>query len=101
MRKEADALLLIQSVIPSTLYQSYLVRLWQAHMHATWRASAQHIQTGETMHFATLDSLYAFLQAQIADHNATPDAANPSCEAKQAVVFQEPTSTCTEASNHG
>lgn len=45
-------------------YQSYLVRLWQAHGHAEWRASARHIQTGETIHFATLASLFAFLEAQ-------------------------------------
>lgn len=48
----------------SRLYHSYLVRLWQDDSQLPWRALAQSIQTGETIHFADLPSLFAFLQAQ-------------------------------------
>lgn len=101
MRKEVDALLLIESVTPSARYQSYLVRLWQAHTHATWRVSVQHIQTGEMMHFASLDSLYSFLQAQTAECDPAPDTATPNCEAKQAVIFYEQPINCAASSHHG
>lgn len=45
-------------------YQSYLVRLWQDGPHALWRATAQHVQTSEIVHFADLDALFTFLWAQ-------------------------------------
>ncbi|MFN8487411.1 MAG: hypothetical protein U0350_07440 [Caldilineaceae bacterium] len=48
----------------SRFYHSYLVRLWQDDTQTTWRALAQSVQTGETIHFADLESLFAFLQAQ-------------------------------------
>ena len=37
-----------------------------------WRAVAQSVQTGEVIHFADLESLFAFLQAQTV-HNARND----------------------------
>ena len=49
-------------------YQSYLVRLWQDDPYALWRATAQHVQTRETVHFADLDALFTFLWAQTVSH---------------------------------
>jgi hypothetical protein len=51
---------------PFGTYQSYLIRLWQANPRAMWRASAQHVQTREIVHFADLDALFSFLWAQTA-----------------------------------
>jgi hypothetical protein len=48
----------------STLYHSYLVRLWQDEQQMMWRAVVQSVQTGETHHFADLQSLCAFLLTQ-------------------------------------
>ncbi|MCE7988583.1 MAG: hypothetical protein DYG89_46095 [Caldilinea sp. CFX5] len=45
-------------------YCAYLVRLWQEAPNKGWRASAQSAQSGETVRFADLAQLFAFLQAQ-------------------------------------
>ena len=49
-----------------TGYCAYLVRLWQDSPYGAWRASAQSVQNGETVRFATIEQLFAFLQAQTA-----------------------------------
>jgi hypothetical protein len=49
----------------ATLYHSYLVRLWRSTEQASWRASAQSVQTGNTVHFGDVDSLLTFLQTEI------------------------------------
>lgn len=54
-------------------YRAYLVRLWQDSPHSTWRAAAQSVQSGETVRFADLAQLFAFLQAQT---TAEPPAAD-------------------------
>jgi hypothetical protein len=46
---------------PNPNYRSYLLRLWQDHPRAMWRASAQCVQTNEITHFADLDNLFTFL----------------------------------------
>jgi hypothetical protein len=53
-------------------YLSYLLRLWRTRERGppdwrspVWRASLQSPQTGERVHFATLDELFAFLREQI------------------------------------
>ena len=46
-------------------YCAYLVRLWQDGPYTLWRASAQSVQSGETVRFANVEQLFAFLQAQI------------------------------------
>lgn len=46
-------------------YRSFLIRLWRSHGESSWRASAQCIQTGLTLHFADPHQLYAFLDAQL------------------------------------
>lgn len=45
-------------------YQSYLIRMWRSAPESFWRASAQHTQTGETVTFANLESMFRFLHNQ-------------------------------------
>ena len=47
-------------------YHAYMIRLWQAGSEGTWRVSLQCVQTGEKLHFASLEKLFAYLQAQTA-----------------------------------
>ena len=47
-----------------TNYTAYLVRLWQDSQQGPWRASAQSVQTGERVLFASLAELFAFLEGQ-------------------------------------
>ncbi|MFB0535241.1 MAG: hypothetical protein ACETWR_09680 [Anaerolineae bacterium] len=46
--------------------ESYLVRLWRDGRHSGWRASLQHVRTGQTHHFARAEALWVFLQAEMA-----------------------------------
>lgn len=57
-----------QANVSSTLagYCAYLVRFWQDNPNDDWRASAQSVQSGETVRFAGLEQLFAFLRAQTA-----------------------------------
>ncbi len=50
-------------------YQSYLVRLWRSGADGMWRVSAQQVQSGETLRFANLESLFTYLQAQTSTDN--------------------------------
>ncbi len=45
-------------------YCAYLVRLWQESPYTAWRASAQSVQTSETVRFADLERLFVFLRTQ-------------------------------------
>ena len=45
-------------------YRAYLVRMWQEHPQASWRASVQNAQTGELRIFPDLEQLVAFLYTQ-------------------------------------
>ena len=49
-------------------YAAYLVRLWQDGQAGQWRASAQSVQTGEKMLFASLAELCVYLESQTAAH---------------------------------
>ncbi len=46
-------------------YRSYLVRFWQSNKQGCWRASAQCVQTGNTVLFGDVENLLAFLQTEI------------------------------------
>lgn len=46
-------------------YRSYLVRFWQSNEQGCWRASAQCVQSGNTVLFGDVASLLAFLQMEI------------------------------------
>ena len=48
--------------------QAYLVRLWQSSPQGLWRASAYRVKSTETKYFPDLQSLFAFLQAQVDSH---------------------------------
>ena len=52
-------------------YQAYLIRMWRSAPESLWRASAQHTQTGETIMFANLESLFRFLHNQSVEATAT------------------------------
>jgi len=47
-------------------YLSYLLRMWRAQekRREVWRASLQHVETGERVSFRSLDELFAFLRRQ-------------------------------------
>ncbi|MCJ7548705.1 MAG: hypothetical protein MUQ30_03380 [Anaerolineae bacterium] len=49
-------------------YLSYLMRLWQTgdKGNAIWRASLECPKSGERLSFASLEELFAFVEAQIA-----------------------------------
>ena len=47
------------------IYHSYLVRFWQSDTHGCWHASAQSVQTGNTLLFGDVAGLLTFLQAEI------------------------------------
>jgi hypothetical protein len=51
--------------LTANTYRSYLVRFWQSHEQGSWRASAQCVQTGNTVLFGDVASLFAFLQTEI------------------------------------
>lgn len=55
---------------PISQYKAYLVRLWQDDTQAVWRASAQSVQNGEWVHFATLQELFAFLEIRTTEQNS-------------------------------
>jgi hypothetical protein len=54
-----------QSLSPH--YRAYLVRFWRDDAQEPWRASAQSVQGGEMMRFATLQELFAFLEIHMPD----------------------------------
>ena len=67
-------------------YRSFLVRLWgTAHEDTwTWRASVEDVRTHAHWNFATLDQLYAFLEAQTRGagrDDSPPPAAGPHSKA--------------------
>ena len=47
-------------------YLSYLLRMWRAQEEGreVWRASLQHVESGERVSFRSLDELFAFLRRQ-------------------------------------
>jgi hypothetical protein len=51
--------------VTANAYRSYLVRFWQSHEQGCWRASAQCVQTGNTVLFGDVASLLAFLQTEV------------------------------------
>jgi hypothetical protein len=51
--------------LTSSAYRSYLVRFWQSNEEGCWRASAQCVQTGNTVLFGDVDQLLTFLQSEL------------------------------------
>lgn len=70
------------TVLPITtlatgVYRSYLVRFWQSTEQGCWRASAQCIQTSNTLLFGDVESLFAFLQQEFVKKEAQATESNP------------------------
>ena len=45
-------------------YMSYLFRLWRDSKSVPWRVSLESIATGERRLFASIEALFAFLEAE-------------------------------------
>jgi len=60
----------------SGVYRSYLVRFWQSNEQGHWRASAQCVQTGNTVLFGNVERLLAFLSTEISARPAPEEADN-------------------------
>jgi len=54
-----------RNTLQASAYHSYLVRFWQSNAQGDWRASAQRVQTGNTVLFGNVESMLAFLQTEI------------------------------------
>jgi hypothetical protein len=54
-------------------YEVYVVRLWREGNAAPWRAWVQRVQTGEARQFASLEALFAYLQAVDAQRSDLTD----------------------------
>jgi hypothetical protein len=63
--------------LASGAYRSYLVRFWQSTEQGSWRASAQCVQTGDTLLFGNVESLLAFLQQEFVKKEAQAIESNP------------------------
>jgi hypothetical protein len=63
-----------------TTSRSYLLRLWLAGAAepAVWRASLEHVQTGERLGFANLEQMFVFLMQQTEHEGEAPDAKSES-----------------------
>ncbi|MFN8496887.1 MAG: hypothetical protein U0641_03460 [Anaerolineae bacterium] len=46
-------------------YHSFLVRLWQDGAGGPWRASAHCVQTGDTLRFASVEAMFAYLAERL------------------------------------
>lgn len=51
--------------LTTNTYRSYLVRFWQSSAEGGWRASAQCVQTGNTVLFGEIEQLLTFLQTEV------------------------------------
>jgi hypothetical protein len=55
--------------IKGTKYQSYLLRLWSVEVNGTtaWRASLEHVRTGERCNFSSLEGLFLYIEQATRD----------------------------------
>ena len=55
--------------IKGTKYQSYLLRLWAVEVNGTtaWRASLEHVKTGERCNFSSLEGLFLYIEQATRD----------------------------------
>ena len=73
----------IQGGYTGGVYRSYLVRFWQSNEQGSWRASAQCVQTGNTVLFGSVERLLAFLQTEITATPAAVETLNDNLPAPQ------------------
>lgn len=55
---------------PSGNYQSYMIRFWRTNASVPWRAAVVDSRRDAVHYFATREALYAFLDAQIDNHES-------------------------------
>ena len=55
---------------PSGNYQSYMIRFWRTNASVPWRAAVVDTRRDAVHHFASREALYAFLDAQIDNHES-------------------------------
>jgi hypothetical protein len=48
-------------------YQAYLLRLWREGTRMPWHASLQSTSKEQIYHFATIEALFAFLDARLVE----------------------------------
>ncbi len=65
----------------ASAYRSYLVRLWQSTAQGGWHASAQCVQTGNTVLFGEVEHLWAFLQTEITGSSGPGESESPAVPA--------------------
>jgi hypothetical protein len=58
-------------------YHSYLLRLWQDSgcSRSQWRASLESVETRDMFHFASLETLFAFLRRQVTSQTCNEEYA--------------------------
>jgi hypothetical protein len=64
----------------SPIYQSYLVRFWRDNPRSPWRVVLQSTATEELHYFATVDELWAFVQARLDEGSSNPPAVGESAD---------------------
>ena len=75
--KKVAMTVLPNNTLATGAYRSYLVRFWQSNKQGCWRASAQCVQTGNTLLFGDVSSLLAFLQQEFPQTETQETATNP------------------------
>jgi len=60
----------VESKSTSTVYHSYLLRLWSVDGAQTWRVMVEHVGTHERHGFADLESFFDFLRREAAGEKA-------------------------------
>lgn len=63
----------MNSTATSDAYQSYLLRLWRERAGDPWRATLRSTTTQQVHHFATVEALFAFLDACLGDRPTSAD----------------------------
>lgn len=56
---------------PSGNYQSYMIRFWRTNANVPWRAAIVDPRRDTVHYFASREALYAFLDAQIDNHESS------------------------------
>ena len=57
---------------PAGHYQSYMIRFWRTNATVPWRAAVVDPRQDSIHYFSDREALYAFLDAQIDNHDVRP-----------------------------
>ena len=72
-RKSSENVVTWRKANTPSHYRAYLVRLWRDNAEEPWRASAQSVQSGGLVRFATLQELFVFLEIHSEDAHPADD----------------------------